>query len=101
PLATGHQSILAAARANPYTLFMPYEPEKPRSANSQLRAKRRRKVSGTIAGVAAILSLLVAFFNLYVSVPEGIPPEFPLFLSLFAIFSALWWTIRKNNESGR
>jgi hypothetical protein len=61
------------------------------------RAFARRRMSGNIVALASVLSLLVAFFNLYVSVPQGIPPEFPLFLSLSAIFAALWWTIRKNN----
>ncbi|MEO8287522.1 MAG: hypothetical protein ABI670_13935 [Chloroflexota bacterium] len=45
--------------------------------------------------LAAILSLLVAFFNLYTAWGIGVPPEFPLFLFLAAVFAMLWWNIRR------
>lgn len=46
--------------------------------------------------LAAVLSVVVALFNLYVSWPLGIPPEFVLFMALAVIFISLWWTIRRN-----
>jgi hypothetical protein len=80
---------------------MPYEPESRKRAPSKPSLRRRNQARSNIVALAAILSLLVAFFNLYVALPTGVPPEFPLFLSLAAVFGALWWTIRRTVDRRR
>jgi hypothetical protein len=39
--------------------------------------------------------LLLSLFNLYVSYPLGVPPEFPLFVGLTVIFGILWLFTRR------
>jgi hypothetical protein len=80
---------------------MPYEPERRQRLPSKPNLRQRNQARSNVVALAAILSLVVAFFNLYVALPTGVPPEFPLFLSLAAIFGALWWTIRKTVDRRR
>jgi ABC-type Mn2+/Zn2+ transport system permease subunit len=76
---------------------MPYEPAPP--APTPRPRRRIRRTHNTILGVAAILCFLLSLFNLYMSYPIGIPPEFPLFITLSLIFTILW--IFTRNVRGR
>ena len=49
-----------------------------------------------IAGAAAIVSALLAVFNLYFGLQSGgVPPEFVMFSLLTLVFAAVWWVARR------
>ena len=51
-----------------------------------------------ILGATAILCFFLSLFNLYVAYPNGIPPEFPLFVTLAFIFAVLWLFTRNTTR---
>ena len=69
---------------------MPYQPPE------QGQTPKTKVQGGRAAAIAAIFCGLSALFVLLANLPMGgIPPEFPVFLILMVIFSALWWSGRK------
>ena len=74
---------------------MPYEPvEQPRPANDDVPAPQSNPNAARFAAIAALFLLFLAFFNLFMTLPLGVPPEFPLVLALAAIAGGVWWVAR-------
>jgi hypothetical protein len=63
---------------------VPATSEAPRSGSNAAR----------FAAIAALVCLFLAFFNLFMTLPLGVPPEFPLFLALAVIAGGVWWVAR-------
>jgi hypothetical protein len=91
---------------------MPYEPaEQARPAQIDARpptarpdtpaAQRPCPAAARFAAVAALFCLFLAFFNLFMTLPLGVPPEFPLFLALAAIAGGVWWVARPGHRTPR
>jgi hypothetical protein len=82
---------------------MPYEPVQPtRPANAHTpEAQRSRPTPARFAAFAALFFLSLAFFNLVMTLPQGVPPEFPLFLVLAAIAAGVWWVARPGQRTRR
>ena len=75
---------------------MPYEPAQPQrpAKDDAPRTARSNPNAARFAAVAALFCLFLAFFNLFMTLPLGVPPEFPLFLVLAAIAGGVWWVAR-------
>jgi hypothetical protein len=82
---------------------MPYEPvQPPRPASGEApRAARSNPNAARFAAIAALFFLFLAFFNLFMTLPLGVPPEFPLFLVLAAIAAGVWWAARPRQGTRR
>lgn len=86
---------------------MPYEPaEQPRPAQDDPGATEpspapSRSNAARFAAIAAFFCLFLAFFNLVMTLPLGVPPEFPLFLALAAIAGGVWWVARPGHRARR
>jgi hypothetical protein len=82
---------------------MPYEPvQPPRPANEDAPgAARTNPNAARFAAIAALFFLFLAFFNLFMTLPLGVPPEFPLFLVLAAIAAGVLWAARPRQGTRR
>lgn len=82
---------------------MPYEPvQPPRPASGDTPPPARSNPNAArFAAIAALFFLFLAFFNLFMTLPLGVPPEFPLFLVLAAIAAGVWWAARPRQGARR
>jgi hypothetical protein len=87
---------------------MPYEPPpQPRPAHDASntpappKGPQSRSNASRFAAIAAFFCLFLAFFNLIMTLPLGVPPEFPLFLAMAAIAGGVWWVARPGHRSHR
>jgi hypothetical protein len=99
--------LLAPYMHHEYTCAMPYEPagRPPTQDDTPAPDAPTGTPSGPtaarFAAIAAIFCLFLAFFNLVMTLPLGVPPEFPLFLALAAIAGGVWWVARPGHRTRR
>ena len=84
---------------------MPHEPVGPPPAEAdRIKAPDApaptpsRSTAARFAAIAALFCLFLAIFNLVMTLPQGVPPEFPLFLALAAIAGGVWWAARPGHR---
>jgi hypothetical protein len=84
---------------------MPYEPvQPPRPASDDAPGAseaRSNPPAARFSAIAALFFLSLALFNLFMTLPLGVPPEFPLFLLLSAIAAGVWWVARPRQGTRR